>query len=158
MTWTYNDISVNLNVMFFLIYYVVLIIHELGHAVAAKLIKGTIQEICFGEGEKWFNISFIRINRWIFVPSGIVYSDYERTFSNRLFVLSGGNMFLLLVCAVINAAFARYSLHELTQFNAATVFLVFNTMLPVKYFNGLDSDGLQIVNLIKEIRKSRLTE
>ncbi|PRY80088.1 site-2 protease family protein [Alkalibacterium olivapovliticus] len=158
MTWTLNDISVNLNVMFFLMYYLVLIIHELGHVVATKLIKGTIQEIHFGEGEKWFDFYVLKINRWVFIPTGKVYSDYDRTSWNRLFVFSGGNIFLLLICAAVNLAFSRYSLQELIQFNISTAYMVFITMLPVNYSNGVKSDGLQIVNLIKEIKKSRSIE
>lgn len=149
MVLTFNSTTVHINVMFLFVYYSALIIHEMGHVLATKLVGGKVRKVCFGGGAKWVEFNRVKINKWIFMPIGIVYSDFDKTIYNKFIFLVGGNILLLLICAGINLSNIAISSMALTQFNVATIHMIIVTMLPMKYSNGIESDGLQIYKLIK---------
>lgn len=83
------------------------------------------------------------LNKLFFIPRGRVWSSYEQSFCKRLFVVLGGNLLLLIICAFLNLFPLTSYTEFMALFNRATFYILL-------YSSSSVGDGFQVYELIKE--------
>ncbi|ACB60986.1 conserved hypothetical protein [Exiguobacterium sibiricum 255-15] len=130
-----------------------LILHEYGHAFAARLVGLRLQSISIGKGESFLQIGHFSLARKQFweglhrsQPSEISLSRGQRA----VVLLGGvganltGGVFVL----ILSLLFPSPIMHLLAQpfIQVSLIFIVFN-LLPIRLSSGIASDGLQLKQL-----------
>lgn len=146
---TVNGAQIELNFTLYLIFYGVMIIHEIGHIVATKLVGEKWTNVAIGMGQEWVSIKKLTIKKCFFIPVGFVSFTRAATFWKKAFVLMGGNILVLLISLILNLLINDPSLQILRQINLAATYLTFSAIIPIYYPNGFPSDGLQLWKLVK---------
>ena len=129
-----------------------LLVHEYGHAFFVKIFGGHISKIEIGTGSPIVNIGHLRINKVFFLSGFCGYVD-DANFCDNRFKLSliamGGVIFnTLTIIFLILIKYSTAHFHFLDgYFFMATGLLILSALAPVKYSNGLDSDGLWLINI-----------
>ena len=130
-----------------------LILHEYGHAFAARLVGLRLQSISIGKGEPFLRIGHFSIARKQFweglhrsQPSEISLSRGQRAV-----VLLGGigaNFIAGTFIAGISQLFPSPVMHLLAPpfIQVSIIFILFN-LIPIRLTSGFPSDGLQLKRL-----------
>ncbi|GEM_PF-2145615 len=143
------------NFIMFLFYFPCLIIHEYGHAFAARCYGIPIKSIALGKGKPFFQLGHFFISRkyiWegLYTPGGPI-STLNRT--QKSFYYLGGVLFNF-ICVVIGSLILfllhNETIHYMLQafVRMSAIFVIFN-LLPLRLFIGFPSDGLQLIYLFK---------
>lgn len=147
-----------------------LFIHEMGHAAAVILQhKKAKAEIFFGSSskEKKLKLSFGRITCHLTVALSAFCQtanpkDFPpRTAKQRVIILAAGPLASLLGLAALFIVLRFYSgvaSNSIDKLAFANFLIFVTSLIPTHYpsfLGGLPSDGLQILNQIKEHRKQR---
>lgn len=156
---------VKIDLIYYLIYLITLIIHELGHAIVAKL-NGMNFKIFIGNKNKkiLLDTKYIRIYR-TFLPSGFCqyYSKGDKSYDilslfNKSLLILGGVLFnfviVLILLLMINflKMSKQYALVSDALLNANIAFIILN-LIPCK-FDGRYSDGLRLINYYRNRKVS----
>ena len=141
------------NLIMLAFYFPSLILHEYGHAFAARLVGLRLKSISIGKGEPFLRIGHFSIARKQFweglhqsEPSEIPVSRGQRAI-----VLLGGvgaNLIGGIIILILSLLFPSPIMHFFTQpfIQVSVIFILFN-LLPIRLSSGLASDGLQLKQL-----------
>ncbi|RDB34112.1 site-2 protease family protein [Exiguobacterium sp. RIT594] len=141
------------NLIMLAFYFPSLILHEYGHAFAARLVGLRLKSISIGKGEPFLRIGHFSIARKQFweglhqsEPSEIPVSRGQRAI-----VLLGGvgaNLIGGIIILILSLLFPSPTMHFFTQpfIQVSVIFILFN-LLPIRLSSGLASDGLQLKQL-----------
>lgn len=155
MTWSINNFTVDINLQFYLIFYLVVILHEFGHIMAANIVGGNLVSVDFGLGNTLVSVFKININKFFFIPIGVVYSIFKRNLFTSIFFYMGGNILVLIVCAFTNILLRDNVNQIVSQLNFCSLYITLISMVPIKYPNGHDSDGLITCKIIFNYLKKK---
>lgn len=126
-----------------------ILIHELGHAVAVKLLGGNIQYITLGKGEELLVLGKLRIRSlWFWGGSCFYESSKELSRLSRVIIHLGGvtaNLLTIIVIAILAVYVKEYSFYEdIFKYSLLMLFC----LIPYR-FEGHNSDGMQIYQLLR---------
>lgn len=130
---------------------VVTIVHELGHAFFVKIFGGEIFSIGFGSGKKIFKVKKFYVGSKV-VLSGRVYWENEKKFHlhQSILILLGGILFNVVSASLI-WFYGNIQYADLYRgYIIYSYFMAFVSLLPFTFSDGVRSDGLQIIELLKE--------
>lgn len=135
----------------------VVIIHEYGHAIFVKLFGGKINYICLGAGDMLFRYKVFRIRAIGWWYTGRINYEFENEINTtkKILISLGGPAINIvsatLVWIVGNVEWADWY----RGFIVVSYLMAIFSLIPHKVReDGLESDGLQIINLIKNsVRK-----
>jgi len=136
---------------------IVVIIHEYGHAILVKLFGGKINYIGLGAGDTLFQYKIFGIGKIGWWYTGRIYYEFKKEINTtKKFLISLGGPAINIVSATFiwivgNVEWADWY----RGFIVVSYFVAIFSLIPHKYKeDGLESDGLQIINLIKNsVRK-----
>ena len=128
-----------------------MILHELGHAFFVKIFGGKILSIGFGTGEHLIQIKkfFIKKNSWL---SGRIFWSSKKVMNNikQFFIDIGGPLINILSATLIwifgDAEYADWYRGYIIYSYLIGIF----SLIPLTYNDGVASDGLKLLNLIKK--------
>ncbi|WP_096187847.1 M50 family metallopeptidase [Evansella halocellulosilytica] len=130
----------------------VMVIHETGHYLMARLFGGKIKFI-LGRGKVIFKIGDFEIRRVYFLDSWCQIDELQ--FSNRwshALVYFGGSLFNLLTILILNSLISNGFLEPhifFYQFVYFSLYFMFFALLPVEYGEGHPSDGKAIFDVLR---------
>jgi len=141
------------NLIMLAFYFPSLILHEYGHAFAARLVGLRLKSISIGKGEPFLRIGHFSIARKQFweglhqsEPSEIPVSRGQRAI-----VLLGGvgaNLIGGIIILILSLLFPSPTMHFFAQpFIQVSVIFILLNLLPIRLSSGLASDGLQLKQL-----------
>lgn len=157
MNFEWTNILIGNLVGIFLFFPIILLIHEYGHAVFAKLLGAKTIKIQLGSGKKCFRISNITVRKFYMFGGLCTWGGLRKNSKiSRFFVFFGGVLFNMLSLLILYLLFRLHMfewgfLHHV--FVSYTLFAIVLTLMPFQYkYNGieLESDGKQILNLFRK--------
>lgn len=132
---------------------IITLIHELGHAFFAKIFGAEIEKIVIGSGKTFFTLGKFEIKTMYFWFGYFQADILGNNKSTKIVTLLGGIIFnlasfsivriLLYIDIISNNTFIRL-------FLAFSLYTIIAALIPIKYYNGMNSDGLQIYQIIKK--------
>ncbi|GED49563.1 hypothetical protein CKN99_15955 [Carnobacterium maltaromaticum] len=143
------EIEINFQLIFVL--YLVLLIHELGHVIAIKLIGGDFLYVSLGHGPELWSFKKFRINKYFFIfrgYTGVNYKENQSKFELVFFFLNG-ILFSTVIWLIINLFWDNSFVQE---FNFCFYVLSFTALLPINYpIGGNPSDFKQVLDLYRKV-------
>lgn len=141
-----------LNVVMYIVYLpIIILIHELGHAVFVVLVGGKVKEVSIGRGEEAFRFGKFVLYKSDWWTGFCAWEDIDSLAEyKQLLIYMGGIIFNLATATTVwilgDAQYADWY----RSFIVASYFMAVLNVLPIYYKNlNLKSDGLQCLELIK---------
>ncbi|MCP3026447.1 site-2 protease family protein [Halobacillus sp. A5] len=146
------DFAFNFLIYMFILFPIVSIVHEFGHAFFAKLFSQKIEEISIGMGKVIFEKDLLSIKSAYFAFGWVTLNeDMEgkmTKFQTSLFLLGG--IIFNLATAVILDIFTGYEFFYFRNYVDSFIFLSYLqvlNLLPVTLIHG-ESDGKQMISRV----------
>ena len=143
---------------YILLYPFIAMIHELGHGFFVKLFGGEVNRIGFGSGGSTFQVKKLFIGthtRW----AGMIYWTISNKISRgkEILILLGGVIFNFMTGVLIWLFIWYYDFQSLILSNTIvfSFVAVLTSLIPFTLSDGIDTDGKQILKLIKEASADR---
>ncbi len=162
--WIYLGIpvfSLRTYFVFFILCYVNIYIHELGHVLAAKSVHFKVNRVMIGNGRTIFQKHMfgilVVITRGIASGQTFLSTHDSTNIRTRMAIVSGGGLLLqtLAILAVIilgdfdiNRFLGRHNFHLPTIFVMSNIFMAASAILPIKVASRgirIPSDGLRLL-------------
>lgn len=142
--------EIEINFQLVIMWYVVLLIHELGHVIANKLIGAELVYVSIGYGPELWSFKKFRINKYFFVAIGYT-SIINRKINSKLelsFAFLNGILFSTVIWVIINLFWDNSFVQD---FNFCFYLLSFTALLPINYpIGGNPSDFKQVLDLYRK--------
>ena len=136
----------------------IVFIHELGHGFFVKLFRGQINRIGFGTGKSVFQIKKFHIGSQFKLFGYIHYTFSKKiSLSKEILVLLGGVIFNFMTGIVIWLLISYYDIASTLLGLSITIsfVMVIINLLPMTFSDGTESDGKQILTLLKKSRTEK---
>ncbi len=148
----FSIIYKNLIGIFVLLPFIILL-HELGHAFFAKLFGNKNIKITIGSGKPILNLKFIEIRK-IYFWFGNYNSSRDKEISKlkKILILSGGALVNLITATTLWILLENKIIEYnflIPIFISYSFYVGIGTLIPITYYNGTNSDGKQIYQILK---------
>lgn len=128
---------------------IVILIHELGHVFAVKMVGGKLVKLTLGRGKEIFSLGVLQVNMIFFAGGSYNYSTENQLSKGKqvLIHISGpiANLLSGLIAAVIAALLIDLNILQQIFFGS---FVGFMNLLPFGLFNR-NSDGMQLYQSLR---------
>ncbi|WP_273130903.1 site-2 protease family protein [Bacillus weihaiensis] len=145
------DYVYNLLIYLFILFPIVAIIHEFGHAFFALLFKQKIDEISIGMGNVIVKIGSFKIRSAYFAFGWVKLKERRMSKFQEFIFLMGGIIFNLITAVILDLV-TEYEFLNFRNYLDSFIFLSYITgilnIIPFTTIHG-DTDGKQILQLFK---------
>lgn len=131
---------------------IITLIHELGHVFFAKLFGAKIKSIVIGSGRTSLAFGKLEIKAIYFWCGYFTADKIGNSKLTKIITLLGGILFNIASCSIIILLFNLNVIGYNDLYNVFIYFSLFSivaNILPINFFNNMNTDGLQICQIIK---------
>ena len=132
---------------------IITLIHELGHVFFAKIFGAEIKKIVIGSGKTFLTLGKFEVKTMYFNYGYFQADKLGNSKFKKVITLLGGIIFNLASCLIIIILLYIDILSKndlINIFIGFSLYTIIAALIPIKYFNDKNSDGLQICRIIKK--------
>lgn len=145
------DFWINFLIYVLVLFPIVTVIHEFGHAFFAKVFSQDIQEISLGMGEEVFRKGLFKVRSAYFAFGWVKLNEEKMSKWQHLIFLMGGILFNFVVAVTLDLV-TGYEFFVFRNYLDSFIFLsylqVVVNIIPLAFIHG-DSDGKQVMQVLR---------
>lgn len=132
---------------------IIIFIHEFGHVFFAKIFGAEIKKIVIGSGKTFLTLGKFEVKTMYFWCGYFEADKLGNSKLTKIVTLLGGTIFNFASCLII---IILIYIDIISNNNLIRLFIFFSlytiilSLIPIKYFNDTNSDGLQVCQVIKK--------
>jgi hypothetical protein len=132
---------------------IITLIHEFGHVFFAKIFGAEIKKIVIGSGKTFLTLGKFEVKTMYFWFGYFQADKLGNSKLAKIVTLLGGTIFNLASCLIIIILLYINIINNnnlIRLFIGFSLYTIIAALIPIKYFNDTNSDGLQVCQVIKK--------